>query len=169
MPTYTIKDLEHMIKKEDREKIYNNVQDILNNKKHVSSNFDKSNTSDETLDLEEDIEKHDTLNPKLFDENNELREDVREAIENIVQEFLQELATDGVKFSLKDIILVGSNVSYNYTKDSDLDVHIIMDEESLDCNPEVYTLLYGAYRTMFNKNYNITVKGVPIELYVQLV
>lgn len=123
----------------------------------------------EDSNINEDIEKHDTLNPKLFDENNELKEDVKEAIENIVQEFLQELATDGVRFSIKDIVLVGSNVSYNYTKDSDLDVHIIMDEESLDCNPEVYTLLYGAYRTMFNKNYDITVKGVPIELYVQLV
>lgn len=119
--------------------------------------------------LEEDIEKHDTLNPLLFDENDELRDDVKEAIIKIVNQFIEDLAADGVKFSLKDIILVGSNVSYNYTKDSDLDIHIVADSESLDCSLEVYTLLYGAYRSLFNKNYDITIKGIPVEIYVELV
>ena len=118
--------------------------------------------------LEEDIEKHDTLNPALFDENDELKPDIKEAIIKIVNQFIEDLSADGVKFSLKDIILVGSNVSYNYTKDSDLDIHIIADSESLDCNPEVYTLLYGAYRSLFNKNYDITIKGIPVEIYVEI-
>ena len=119
--------------------------------------------------LEEDIEKHDTLNPLLFDKNDELRDDVKEAIIKIVNQFIEDLSADGVKFSLKDIILVGSNVSYNYTKDSDLDIHIVADSESLDCNPEIYTLIYGAYRSLFNKNYDITIKGIPVEIYVELV
>lgn len=119
--------------------------------------------------LDEDIEKHDTLNPLLFDENDELKSDIKEAIEKIVNQFVEDLKTDGVKIEVKDVILVGSNVSYNYTKDSDLDIHIVTDSESLDCNPEVYTLLYGAYRSLFNKNYDITIKGIPVEIYVELV
>ena len=119
-------------------------------------------------DLNEDIEKHEVLNPLLFDENGELKPDIKEAIIKIVNQFIEDLSADGVKFSLKDIILVGSNVSYNYTKDSDLDIHIIADSESLDCNPEIYTLLYGAYRSLFNKNYDITIKGIPVEIYVEL-
>ena len=119
-------------------------------------------------DLNEDIEKHDTLNPLLFDENDELKPEIKEAIEKIVNQFVEDLKTDGVKIEVKDVILVGSNVSYNYTKDSDLDVHIIVDKDTLDCDPEIYTLLYGAYRSLFNKNYNITIKGIPVEIYVEL-
>ena len=118
--------------------------------------------------LEEDIEKHDTLNPLLFDENDELKLDIKEAIEKIVNQFVEDLKTDGVKIEVKDVILVGSNVSYNYTKDSDLDIHIIVDKDKLDCDPELYTLLYGAYRSLFNKNYDITIKGIPVEIYVEL-
>lgn len=119
--------------------------------------------------LEEDIEKHDTLNPLLFDEDDELKPEIKEAIEKIVNQFVEDLKTDGIKIEVKDVILVGSNVSYNYTKDSDLDVHIIVDKDTLNCNPEIYTLLYGAYRSLFNKNYDITIKGTPVEIYVELV
>ena len=120
------------------------------------------------LGLEEDIEKHDTLNPLLFDEDDELKPEIKEAIEKIVNQFVEDLKADGVKIEVKDIILVGSNVSYNYTKDSALDIHIIVDKDKLDCDPEIYTLLYGAYRSLFNKNYDITIKGIPIEIYVEL-
>ena len=119
-------------------------------------------------DLNEDIEKHEVLNPLLFDENDELKPEIKEAIEKIVNQFVEDLKTDGVKIEVKDVILVGSNVSYNYTKDSDLDIHIIVDKDKLDCDPELYTLLYGAYRSLFNKNYNITIKGIPVEIYVEL-
>lgn len=118
-------------------------------------------------ELEEDIEKHEELNPLLF-ENDELKPEIKEAIEKIVNQFIEDLKTDGVKIEVKDIILVGSNVSYNYTKDSDLDIHIIVDKDTLDCDPEIYTLLYGAYRSLFNKNYDITIKGIPVEIYVEL-
>ena len=117
--------------------------------------------------LEEDIEKHEDLNPLLF-ENDELKPEIKEAIEKIVNQFVEDLKTDGVKIEVKDIILVGSNVSYNYTKDSDLDIHIIVDKDTLGCDPELYTLLYGAYRSLFNKNYDITIKGIPVEIYVEL-
>ena len=94
--------------------------------------------------------------------------EVKEAIIKIANKFIDDLKEDGVKFKMKDIILVGSNVSYNYTEDSDLDIHIIADKDSLDCSEEVYKLLYGAYRSLFNKNYDITIKGIPVEIYVEL-
>lgn len=131
---------------------------------HAILNSNKLVTEDV---LPENIEKHDTLNPLLF-EGNELKPEIKEAIEKIVNQFVEDLKTDGVKIEVKDVILVGSNVSYNYTKDSDLDIHIIVDKDTLDCDPELYTLLYGAYRSLFNKNYDITIKGIPVEIYVEL-
>ena len=119
------------------------------------------------LDLEEDIEKHDTLNQKLFD-GEELKPEVKETINKIVDQFISELANDGIKFSLKDIVLLGSNVSYNYTKDSDLDIHLIANSSDLTCPDNLYPLLYSAYRSMFNSSYNITINGIPAELYVEM-
>ena len=124
-----------------------------------------SNTKDNLVN--EDIEKHDTLNPELF-EHNELKKEVKETIENIADLFIEELSEQDIKFKLKDIILLGSNVSYNYTKDSDLDVHLIADSKNLKCPDDLYPLLYGAYVSIFNKNYDITIKGIPVELYVEI-
>ena len=117
--------------------------------------------------IDEDIEKHDTLNPTLFD-GNALKPDVTEAINNIVNTFVDELKEDGVNIAVKDIVLVGSNVSYNYTKDSDVDVHIIADSTQLECPKELTDKLYGAYRSIFNKNYDINFFGIPVEIFVEL-
>ena len=117
--------------------------------------------------LEEDIEKHDTLNPKLFD-GEELKPEIKDKIEQIAYQFIRELNEDGIRFTLKDIVLLGSNVSYNYTKDSDLDIHLIADSSGLECPDDLYPLIYSAYRSMFNKNYDIRIKGIPSEIYVEM-
>ena len=118
-------------------------------------------------EVEEDIEKHDTLNPKLF-ENDELKEDVREALKRVVDAFVADLRESDIDLAVKDAVIVGSNVNYNYTKDSDLDLHIIADSSKSSYPGEVLTLLYSAYRSIFNKNYDITIKGIPCEVYVEL-
>lgn len=117
--------------------------------------------------LNEDIEKHEELNPLLF-ENDELKDDVKEAIEKIAKEFVKELKADKIKFYLEDIVLVGSNVSYNYTKDSDLDIHLIASSDELKCPDNLYPLLYSAYRSIFNKNYDLNIKGIPAEIYIEM-
>jgi len=117
--------------------------------------------------IDEDIEKHDELNPKLFD-GEELKPEIKDKIEQIAYQFIRELNEDGIRFTLKDIVLLGSNVSYNYTKDSDLDIHLIADSSGLECPDDLYPLLYSAYRSMFNKNYDIKIKGIPSEIYVEM-
>lgn len=75
---------------------------------------------------------------------------------------------DGIKFDLKDIRLVGSNCAYNYTKKSDLDVHLIASKSSLHCPDDLYPKIYSAYRSIFNKNLDISIHGVPVEIYVEI-
>lgn len=118
------------------------------------------------LDLEEDIEKHDTLNPKLWDDG-KLKPEVEEKINLIVEEFLEGLKQDDIKIDVKDIIIIGSNCSYNYTKDSDLDIHIIADTSSLDVDTDLYDKLYSAYRSLFNKKIDVEFYNIPIELYIE--
>lgn len=118
--------------------------------------------------LEEDIEKHETLNPKLWNEDATLKPEIEAKIQEIVQYFLTQLQEDGIKINVEDIILVGSNCSFNYTKDSDLDIHIIADTSSLKCPDQLYPLLYSAYRSLFNNKYNISFYGIPVEIYVEV-
>lgn len=117
--------------------------------------------------LDEDIEKHNELNPKLFD-GTELKPEVKETINKIVDAFIEEFRLSDIDFKLKDIVLIGSNVSYNYTDDSDLDVHIIADSSNLKGCKDLYSSLYDAYRHIFNKNFDITINGVPVEIFVEL-
>lgn len=116
--------------------------------------------------LEENIEIHKSLNPKIWDENNELLEGVEEKIYEIVEEFKAQLEQDNVKLDIKDIYILGSNANYNYTEGSDLDVHIIADE-SFDCNQKHLPIIYNAYKALFNSKYDITINGINVELYVE--
>lgn len=119
-----------------------------------------------TEDLIENIEKHDQLNPKLF-ENDKLKPQVADKINEIVDVFVNTLKEDNIKITIDDIILVGSNVSYNYTNDSDLDIHILANTKNLTCPDNLYPLLYGAYRSIFNKKMEIEFYGIPVEIYVE--
>lgn len=116
--------------------------------------------------LYEAPEKHDTLNPKLWDETT-LKPEVKEKIMTIVDDFCHDLENDEIKFKLKDVKLVGSNCSYNYNDKSDLDVHLVMDTKSLSCPDNLYPLLYSAYRSLWNKNHDVNFYGIPVEIFVE--
>jgi predicted nucleotidyltransferase len=122
--------------------------------------------SSTTESLDEDIEKHEELNPKLF-EGNALKPDIKEKMLEIVQEFVSGLEQDQLGIKVDDILFLGSNASYNYTKDSDIDLHIIVDPKELNCSEEISAALYGAYRSLFNNKLDIDFYGIPVELYVE--
>lgn len=117
--------------------------------------------------ITEDVEKHDTLNPKIWNDDNTLKDEVRNKIMEIVNDFTTGLENDGIKFIIKDIKLVGSNCSYNYNDKSDLDLHIVMDTDSLECPDDLYPLLYSAYRSLWNKNHDVNFYGIPVEIFVE--
>lgn len=109
-----------------------------------------------------------TLNDKLFLYTSHLmRADVRERLLEIADEFLAQIPED-LKFKILDIRLVGSNAAYNYTEHSDLDIHIVVNLADIcrEC-PKVVQYLFNAEKQRFNVNYDITVKGIEAEIYVE--
>ena len=60
--------------------------------------------------LQEVFEVHNELNPLLWDKNNKLHEDVKTKIVNIVNQFLASIDLD---IQAIDVVIVGSNASYN--------------------------------------------------------
>ena len=115
--------------------------------------------------LSEDLQVHNNLNPKLWNSDNELLSEVREKIISIVKQFEEDL--DNIPINIVDIQLVGSNCSFNYTDHSDLDVHIMCNFEVISINPEILQTVYNVKKTEFNKNYDISIKGIEVEMYVQ--
>lgn len=113
--------------------------------------------------LNEKFERHDTLNPKLW-ANNKLLPEVREKIIEIIDQFLQTIELD---IKILDARIVGSQASFNYTKDSDLDIHLITNFELMDASEEILTLLYNALKTKFNRDYEIQIRGIDVELYIE--
>lgn len=117
--------------------------------------------------LVEDVEKHEELNPAIFDENAKVKPEVKNKINEIVDEFLKEFAEVEVDLDVQDIILTGSNASYNYTKDSDLDIHIVADTSKIEDTLKLHKVIYDAYKSSFNRKFEIELNSVPVELYVE--
>ena len=102
----------------------------------------------------ESIEIHDELNPKIWNNEDELLPDVRDKIIQIVVEFENQ---SSIPLSIADIQIVGSNASFNYTEHSDLDVHVIVNFSLLDVSPELAQKIYNLEKSEFNSKYDIKI------------
>jgi predicted nucleotidyltransferase len=119
------------------------------------------------IKLTEAIEKHDSLNSKLFTKDEMLKDKVHDKLLEIVDTFLADLEEQDVKIKVDDILLIGSNASYNYTKDSDIDLHIIANTKAVNYPAELGTVIYSAYRSLFNKSLDISIYDIPLEIFVE--
>ena len=115
----------------------------------------------------EDLKLHKTLNPVLWTDDNKLRSSVNNKIRKIVKLFKDELKEWGIDLIIKDIVIVGSNASYNYTSNSDIDVHIVADIDKLNCNQRHLQIIYDLFKTNFNNKYDIDFHNISVELYVE--
>lgn len=104
------------------------------------------------------------LNPKIWDKD-KLKPEVEKKLNEIAKAFIEtmEIPTN----SIKDIVITGSNVSYNYTEHSDIDLHILVDFNKVhkDC-PIVGDYLL-AKKSEFNQKRDIYIYGVPVEVYAE--
>ena len=117
----------------------------------------------DSFKISDAISFHDELNPNLWD-GQRLRPEVKDQLLIIAKDFLEELGVNDL--DVKDITVSGSNAAYSYTPYSDLDLHILVDMSDMD-NDEIYRELFNAKKIIYNDTHNITIHGVPVELYVQ--
>ena len=117
----------------------------------------------DSFKISDAISFHDELNPNLWD-GQDLRPEVKDQLLLIARDFLEELGINDL--DVKDITVSGSNAAYSYTPHSDLDLHILVDMSDMD-NDEIYRELFNAKKIIYNDTHDITIHGVPVELYVQ--
>ena len=112
-----------------------------------------------------------TLCPAVWDQTGEdyqLKDDVRKALLAIAEDFIEKNVTENdLSLTIKDVILIGSITNFNWTPYSDFDMHIIVDFAELDMSPEDAKVLVDGLKSSWNKEHAITIKGHPVELYIQ--
>jgi len=104
------------------------------------------------------------LNQKIWNDEKEIRRGVKGAMMDILDEFLEGLEMD---LDIKDIVLTGSMANYNWSKFSDLDLHILVDFAEVNENEAMVKKFFDAVRSRWNKLHYITIKGHEVEIYVQ--
>jgi len=114
------------------------------------------------LDFKLGFEPHDTLNPKLWTEST-LQHGVAPALIKIAKDFKKFI---DVPFDVVDVRITGGQVSYFYTEHSDLDLHLVANFANVKCDREAAEL-FDTKRLLYKAKYDITVKGIPVELYVE--
>lgn len=106
---------------------------------------------------------HSRLNPEIWITDQKLAPGIPEALMKISRDF--QTFVD-IPFPIVDIQITGAQANYNYTADSDLDLHIVTDFEQIDCDEELEEL-FDTKRHLYNLQHHIEILGIPVELYVE--
>jgi hypothetical protein len=110
-----------------------------------------------------------TLNPEIWDDvesgEPKLKPQIRKALLMIAGEFMDYLGDD---LFVDDVRFTGSLANFNWSKFSDIDLHLYVDFTQFDPEDvEMYKELFTLKKTLFNTTHNITVKGFDVELYAE--
>lgn len=98
----------------------------------------------------------------------EMKPEVKRELMAIATDFSKtNIEDNGLPLIVTDVVLIGSLTNFNWTPYSDFDLHIIVDLTNLDMSKTDAQLLVDGLKGMWNKNHAITIKGHPVEIYVQ--
>jgi predicted nucleotidyltransferase len=104
------------------------------------------------------------LNQKIWDGDSRLHPGVAAALMDIVEEFLEGI---DLGLEVKDVVLTGSLANYNWSKFSDIDLHILLEFGHINEDQKLVKKFFDAVRSRWNKLHDIRVKGHEVEIYVQ--
>ena len=111
------------------------------------------------------FEIQDDLNPKFWI-NNKLNSRIRLKLLDLADEFIDTLAVDWVK--PEDIVLTGSIANYNWSKYSDVDVHILIDYKKVWKKTEFVQDYFDSKKELWTQEHGeLRIYGFPVEMYVE--
>ena len=106
---------------------------------------------------------HMTLNSKIW-KDKKIDPDIRDKLLKIAYDFYVFLK---IPAPIIDVTFTGSLANFNYTPQSDIDLHIIIDYDVVDDNEELVQQYMRAKKTVWNEKHDIRIKGHEVELYAQ--
>ncbi|HPC09602.1 MAG TPA: hypothetical protein PLN85_00810 [archaeon] len=111
------------------------------------------------------IKTHDNLSSEIWKNENQLFSNIRELLLLNAKRFIEFSGIENIKFN--DITLTGSMANYNYTDNSDLDVHIILDFKQISENIDFVGEFFNLKKILWSNTYSIKIKNRDVEMYFQ--
>ena len=108
-----------------------------------------------------------TLNPKIWNPDQTIKPEVSDHLLRIASQFIesQSIPTD----SVSDIVLTGSNANFNWTTNSDLDVHLLINPDYFAkegaCELISIEDVIQTKKALWNDKHSISIYGIPVEVY----
>lgn len=122
----------------------------------------------DNTDIIKSFRSQDELNPKIWEKDGKsytLRPEVREKLLETANLFIDSLGVDVI---ITDIIMIGSLVNYNWSKYSDIDLHVVVNFDQFSENvKDLYLEFFDLKKVIFNQKHNITMFGYDVECFVQ--
>ena len=121
-----------------------------------------------TSEIIKSFESKDELNPKIWEKEGKsymMKPEVREKLLETTNIFIDFLGVDVI---VTDIIMIGSLVNYNWSKFSDIDLHIVVNYNQFPINSqELYIEFFDLKKIIFNDKHDIKLFGYDVECFVQ--
>jgi len=122
----------------------------------------------DNTDIIKSFESQDELNPKIWEKDGQsyiIKPEVREKLLETANLFIDFLGVDVI---VTDIIMIGSLVNYNWSKYSDIDLHIVVNFNQFPENAkDLYIEFFDLKKIIFNQKHNIKMFGYDVECFVQ--
>ena len=103
------------------------------------------------------------MDPKIW-EDNQIKEDIGHRLTKIADDFAAGLDID---VSVEDLRFTGSLANYNWSKYSDVDLHLVVDFSEIDEDIELVKSFFDAARMRWNDIHAIKIHGYEVEIYVE--
>lgn len=106
---------------------------------------------------------NDELEPTIW-QDDKLNPEVRENLLKIAKDFLTDLPFD---IEPEDVTLTGSLANYNWSKYSDIDLHIVVPFSKIDENIELVRQFFRNLQANWNAKHDIRMMDYEVEIYFQ--
>jgi predicted nucleotidyltransferase len=103
------------------------------------------------------------LNPELWD-NDVLKPEVQQKMLKIANEFYKSTELNA---PLEDVYFLGSTAGYNWTPNSDIDLHVLIDFAKIDPNKELVKKYADSLKNKWNQEHDLKIGSHPVEVYIQ--
>lgn len=108
------------------------------------------------------------LHPGLWStsgSDNNLKPEIKKSLLKVATDFASQHKIP--KDAIKDITITGSMANLNWSKYSDIDVHLVVDFTDIDENEELLRDYYDLAKSTWEDEHDITVCDHEVEIYVQ--
>ena len=152
----------------------NDMYSTVSGHKNLSSGAPYNNKTQragtDRLRFEEEVdpatfEKQPTLDQKFWKEDGQrLCAKVARRLTRIAYDFMDGLDVDA---QIEDIRFTGSLANYNWSKYSDVDLHIVVDFAKIDEDIDLVKSFFDSARMRWNDIHDIKIYGYEVEIYVE--